>query len=120
MIGFLVGFLVFYFIVSYLLNRKFTGGKSERITDPTGRKLEMWGSVGIAIAGVIGLYVMYAITDWSPGKEILWFFAFYWTLHMGFRAFLERKYLPGSKQYWVSLILLILSLGYMAVLSFLA
>ena len=72
-----------------------------------GKKVALWGNGILAIIFIVILIVLMAsgISDWEIKK---WFWMSVILASLGFQAFVEWKYLKGSKQYWVSFIVCIL------------
>ncbi|WP_037289012.1 DUF4181 domain-containing protein [Saccharibacillus sacchari] len=116
----LVIFLGFYLGLSYVLKRFLVKGVLQRIVHPVGRRIEVWGSIGLTVAGMVILFILYNTTGWEDIQAIIWFFAGYLSLQTGFRALLEWKYLKGSNQYLMSLIQLAFCLIYVAIWSVVA
>lgn len=78
-----------------------------------GKKVDMWGKIILASIGIISLIIILNIED-IDRIITKWFWMVFIILAVGFQAFIDWKYLKGSKQYIVSLIVLILGviLGY--------
>ena len=88
--------------------------KTEKITDPSAKKVDRWGRFIIVCFTVfMFLFVI--------GKDLIYLKGFcigMIVLSLGFQAFLEWKYLNNSKQFIATLLFLIATVAVMATVLF--
>ncbi|GGO03860.1 DUF4181 domain-containing protein [Saccharibacillus kuerlensis] len=105
----LAAFLVLYFSVYYLLSRCLLGHGLQRVTDPAGRKIEIIGRLILVAIALPTLYFLYFVSERLTFAGTFCFFIVYFAAQIGLQAWIEWKFLKGSKQYVVSLIMLVLA-----------
>jgi len=101
-------FILAVFVIFFFLDkgfRKWLGIKKVKITDASYKKIDKTGRIIIGVVSICSLPFVI-----SKGTSVLqWYFIFYFILLLGFQAILEWKYLKNSKEYIITLILLLLS-----------
>ena len=105
-------FIVFY--VLELLFRKWLKVEKEKITDPRGKKIDRWGRGIILVIVLCFIPFMFSGT----GERILWFWMIYLTALNGFQAFLEWRYIKGSRLYLVTLLQIPLTIAVLLCIVF--
>ncbi|WP_068614698.1 DUF4181 domain-containing protein [Paenibacillus tuaregi] len=94
-------------ISRYFLRRWIVGTNEKEELPRIGRKVETWGLIILALIGITTCIVL-LVEDTLKGNTLKWFFILFITITAGFRTFVDWKYLRDSKEYMVSLIVLIL------------
>ncbi|MBD3107528.1 DUF4181 domain-containing protein [Bacillus sp. AGMB 02131] len=113
---FITLFIVFAILV-LLIERaatKLLRVEKRKISETPAKRIDQWGRAIIVII-FLGTYWFVLDKDINVQKG---FWIFYFTVLFGFQAFMEWKYLKNSKQYVVSLILLMLLVTFVYVLVF--
>ena len=102
------------FTSDLIIKRSLGITKTEKVTDPSAKKVDRWGRVLIVcIAVFMFLFVI--------GKDMIYMKGFYigmTVLSLGFQAFLEWKYLNNSKQFIATLLFLIVAVAVMGTVLF--
>ncbi|GEM_PF-5341123 len=98
--------LLFLAIANIFLGKLLIKGERQRITDTELRTLYLWV---YALIIIFYLVLLYVIDISNPKIHSLYFVLFLISI-LGFDAFMEWKYLKESKEYLVTLIVLILGL----------
>ncbi|MGZ9583706.1 DUF4181 domain-containing protein [Paenibacillus marinisediminis] len=105
-----MGAIVFILIIltfsQILLRLWIVGTEKEEIAEE-GKDISLWGKVILAVISLITFIVIIAV-DSAEGKAIKWFWMILIIAANGFQSFIDWKYLKGSKQYMVSLIVLLI------------
>lgn len=100
---------VFIGIAYILLNKLILGRNKRKVSKTVGKKIYIWGMV---IIGLIGIGSILFVLDVLNNNVMKWFWVFFIILLLGFQSIMEWKFLKGSKEYLVSIIVLILGLIY--------
>lgn len=99
MIGFIGIILAF---ASFILRLMINGDETKELSED-GKAINLWGKVILsAVAIIIAIYMNY------NGQSLKWFWLILIIAAFGFQAFVDWKYLKNSKQYIVSLIVLVM------------
>ncbi|UTR12649.1 DUF4181 domain-containing protein [Evansella sp. LMS18] len=94
-------------LIEHFWKKRLRGDEEVKISDTPGRKMDFWGRVIISVSCIIMLIFVFSLEGTEPIK---WFFAVYFLLLYGFQAFMEWKYLKGSKEYIATLTVLAVGL----------
>lgn len=92
---------------SHLILRKRIAGTEREELPAKGKKVDIWGKIILASIGIITATIFLNLDD-LDGDAMKWFWMLIIIIVVGFQSFIDWKYLKGSKQYIVSLIVLIL------------
>ncbi|MDO3411955.1 hypothetical protein QWJ34_19490 [Saccharibacillus sp. CPCC 101409] len=106
MIVWVIGFGVLFILLYFGLSHWLLGGRSVAISDPPGVRVQKIGLLLLTVLALGVLYMLYFVADITSGWFVFWFFIAYWAAQMGLQAWLEWRFLKGSRQYAVSLLLL--------------
>ncbi|ASK63904.1 hypothetical protein CFK37_17950 [Virgibacillus phasianinus] len=106
--------VVFILVANFLLNKLFLGRKKKEISETLGKNVHRWGMV---IIGVISIYFLFSLDIFNE-NVMKWFWLSFIIIAQSFQSFMEWKFLKGSKQYVVSLIVLMLGLIYFFIFMF--
>lgn len=90
--------IIFYFIINRIIN----GTDRRTLYDTDAQHISKWGTIIIAIIGVIALLFIYSELSDSPVFK--WFWIIFITVLFGFYFVLEWKYLKGSMKYIATLL----------------
>lgn len=93
-------------IANFIVGRLIVGEKRRKVSETDGKMVQI---LGLVIIVVIGLGSMFVIDIFNP-QIMKWFWLSFLTLNFGFHAFLEWKFLKETKEYIVSLIVLLIGL----------
>lgn len=99
--------IVIVLTVAHLALKIWIVGKEKEEMPEAGKNVGLWGKSAFAVLA-ISIYFVLIMTGRTEGELIKWFLMLLIIMAVGFQSFLEWKYLKGSKQYIVSLIVLIL------------
>lgn len=113
---FIAAFIVFAIVV-WVIERvatKLLRVEKRKISDTPGKKIDQWGR-GIIVVIFLGTCAFVLDQDESVIRV---FWIFYFILLFGFEAFMKWKFLKNSKQYVVTLILLMVSLAFVLSVNF--
>lgn len=98
-------FLILVFLVEQTVNKLF-GVEKKKISETSGKNFERWSR---AIILVLFLSLLPIVIR----KDIIvmkWFYIAFFVVSLGFQSILEWKFLKNSKQYFTTLIYLILTI----------
>lgn len=101
-------------IANLIVGRLIVGGKRRKVSETDGEIIQVWG---LAVIAVIGLGSMFVL-DISDPQIMKWFWLGFVTLTVGIQAFLDWKFLKETKEYVVSLIVLLIGLIYIYIFMF--
>lgn len=83
--------------------KKFICTKEPRkISETPGKHIYMWG---IGLLCLTALFTYFFVLDTTNQNTVSWFWLILFSASMGFHSFMEWRYLKGSKEYIVTLIL---------------
>ncbi|SFL98784.1 protein of unknown function [Gracilibacillus orientalis] len=109
-------FLALVVSIAYIIVSKLIVGKNKKkISETAGENIQIWG---LLIIGIIGICSVFFFLDIFNNNVMKWFWLFFLILTLGFQSFLEWKFLKDSKEYVVSLIVLMLGLIYILIFIF--
>lgn len=101
-------------LANLIVGRLIVGEKRRKVSETYGKVIQMWG---LAVIVVVGLGSMFVLDIFDP--EIMkWFWLGFLILTVGFQAFLDWKFLKETKEYVVSLIVLLIGLIYIFIFIF--
>ncbi|KGR78032.1 DUF4181 domain-containing protein [Ureibacillus manganicus] len=89
-------------------------GKRKKISETKGKYIHKWGYSIIATMGIGSLFIL----DIFDPNVMKWFWLGLLILIIGFQTLLDWKYLKGTKEYLVSLIVLVIGIIYILVVMF--
>lgn len=96
--------------IAYIIVSKLIVGKRKRkVSETTGENIQI---CGFAIIGVIGICSILFVLDFFDNNVMKWFWLFFIIVTLGFQSFMEWKFLKESKEYVVSLIVLMIGIIY--------
>ncbi|OPA75364.1 hypothetical protein BVG16_22520 [Paenibacillus selenitireducens] len=105
--GIAIGFICIILWFSHLILRIWIiGSEKEELTEE-GKEVSFSGKIIFALIGIITVIVI-IVTDNSQSDVMKWFWMLYIITALGFQSFIDWNYRKGSKQYVVSLIVLVL------------
>ena len=114
--GITAGFLVLVVsIANAILSKLILGNIRRKVSETEGKYIQRWGLVVIAIIGFSSIFFVFDILDTNVMK---WFWLFFLILTVGFHSFIEWKFLRESKEYMVSLIVLMIGVIYILIFMF--
>lgn len=108
-------FILILAVLNPLLKDWIIGEKREKISETDGRIINITGNL---ILVFIAIYSLLFVLDRSEEKTIKWFFFILMIIVYLFNAFLEWKYLKNSKEFTVTLLLLLFGLIYFILIIF--
>jgi hypothetical protein len=94
-------------ILNPLLRKWIVGTGGQEIDETAGKHIELWGGITLAL---IGLYLVFFVLDMSDETTTKWFCLIFLVITLGFQSIIEWRYLKESKQFIVSLLLLLIGL----------
>lgn len=97
-------------IANIIVGKIIVGKKRRKISETEGKNIEIWGLI---LIGIIGLCCIYFVLDIM---KLFWLC--FLILIYGFHTFMEWKFLKDSKDYVVSLIVLIIGVIYILIVMF--
>lgn len=86
-----------------------------KISDTNGKNINRWVQ---GLLFVISLCVFFFVLDTTNINSLKWFWLILFIVAMGQHAFIEWRYLKGSKEYVISLIKLAVGLIYILIFIF--
>ncbi|MFD1039714.1 DUF4181 domain-containing protein [Virgibacillus byunsanensis] len=98
---------LFLVILNFKLSRWLFKERRKRISETDGEIIHRW--VGFAL-GIIGAGVYVYITVIAESTSVMWFFLCFILLLLSYQSFMEWKYLVGTKQFVIPLILMVLGI----------
>lgn len=101
-------------IANIIVGRLIVGKKRRKISDTDGKNMQFLGLLTIAIIGIWCVFVF----DIIATNVMKWFWLCFLIITVGFQLFLEWKFLKESKEYLVSLIVLMIGLIYILIFMF--
>ncbi|WP_106497265.1 DUF4181 domain-containing protein [Lentibacillus sp. Marseille-P4043] len=93
-------------IMNFQLSRWLFGEKRKKISETDGETIHRWLTFLLVCIG-IGVYIFIVRMDAVDSKAIMVFLLCFLVVMYVFQAFMEWKYLQGSKQYVIPLILMV-------------
>ena len=116
MVGISTGILVLIVsIANAIVGKLILGSNRRKVSETEGKYIQIWGLVVIAILGICSIFFFVDILD---ANVLKWFWLFFLILTVGFHSFLEWKFLRESKEYVVSLIVLMIGIIYILLFMF--
>ncbi|WP_077357104.1 DUF4181 domain-containing protein [Virgibacillus halodenitrificans] len=113
--NFAVPFLGLFLSLAYIiLSGLFLKDRKRKAFETDGKYIQICGLIGIGLLGVLGILVL----DISNNNTMKWFWLGFTTVAIGFQALLEWWFLKETKQYIISLFVLILGLIYLITFMF--
>lgn len=106
MVGMMALICLILIFAHHILSAWIVGSKRVEITKE-GKDVVRWVKIVLAVIGILASIVI-AVIDPTEGKVTKWFWMSFVIIALGFQSFMDWKQLKGSKQYIVSLIVLIL------------
>jgi hypothetical protein len=114
---FSIGLLLILLVLADItLKKNFLAGRSKKISDTIGKNINRWVK-GLVALIAIWIY-FFVLDDATDHNTIKWFWLILFLVAMGFQAFMEWRYLKGSKEYLISLILVAFGLIYICIFIF--
>lgn len=89
-----------------LILRIWTVGLGRLELPEEGKETAIWGRIILAAIGIIGVFIFYA-TGAADQPAMKWFWMLFMLAAIGFQAFLDWRYLKGTKNYIVTLTTLV-------------
>lgn len=112
--GISVPFLVIIIcLANFIVGRLIVGKERRKIYETDGKYIHI---AGLIMIGIVGIWILYDLLD--NAQVMKWFWLLFLTLTVGFQSLMEWKFLKGSKEYIVSLIVLLIGLIYILVFMF--
>ncbi|WP_425353896.1 DUF4181 domain-containing protein [Cohnella thailandensis] len=102
-------------LIQIPLKKYLFAGKSEETSDTDVRKINWWLR-GILVIITLSIYLF--VLDTTDDSKNKWFWLITFLIGRGLDVFIEWKYLKGSKDFLISLILLIIGIVYFCVFIF--
>ncbi|MGY0694689.1 DUF4181 domain-containing protein [Virgibacillus sp. FSP13] len=97
-------------IMNFLLSRWLFGEKRKKISETDGETIHRWLTFLLVCIG-IGVYILIVRMDAVDSKVIMVFLLCFLVVMYGFQAYMEWKYLQGSKQFVIPLILMVVGVA---------
>lgn len=102
--------------IAYIIVSQFILGRQKRkVYETDGGTIQIGG---LSIIGMIAVCAILFILDISNNNVMKWFWLFFLILTLGFQSSLEWKFLKESKEYVVSLTVLMIGIIYIFVFIF--
>lgn len=101
-------------IANLIVGKLIIRGERRKISETEGKYIQIWG---LSIIAIIGLGSLFILDIFDP-HMMKWFWLGFLILAIGFQAFLDWKFLKDSKEYVVSLIILVIGLIYIFMAMF--
>lgn len=102
--------------IAYPIIGKFMlGSEKRKVSETDGKYIQLSGLLLITIAAVA---VILFVVDISDNRKMRYFWLFFVSITFGFQAVVEWKYLKGSREYLVSLMVLMIGLVYILLFMF--
>ena len=96
-------------LLQWALKQYILAGESGKISVTPGKNIDRWVK---GLLAIIALSIYFFVLDSTDYSLVKWFWLILFLLVKGFDVFMERWYLKGSKDYIVSLIILLIGLMY--------
>jgi hypothetical protein len=107
--------LILLVLINIILRKYILAEGSEKISDTNGKNVNRWVK-GLLV--LIAICIYFFVLDTTDYSTIKWFWLIFFSVAIGFQAFMEWKYLKDSKEYIISLIILAVGLIYICVFIF--
>ncbi len=101
-------------IANLIVSKLIVGGKRRKISETDGKIINILGLIIIATMGICSAFFI----DIFDNNVMKWFWLCLLILIVGFQSFLEWKFLKESKDYIVSLIVLLIGIIYIFIFMF--
>ncbi|WP_054027713.1 DUF4181 domain-containing protein [Bacillus sp. FJAT-28004] len=101
-----IGLIAIFLVFTSLILRKWLVGAEKAELSDRGKKVRVWGSIIIALIA----FTIIILGD-LEGNALKWFLMLLIITNAGFQSFIDWKYLKGSKEYIVSLIVLLIGVA---------
>jgi hypothetical protein len=95
--------------VNLILDKILLGERSAKVSETKGKSIQLWGNTLICITTLIVLSFVY-FSENSSDILVKAFFVIFLILALGFKAFLEWKFLKSYKKHQATLITLIVGI----------
>ncbi|MBD8497003.1 DUF4181 domain-containing protein [Paenibacillus arenosi] len=102
-------------VINIILEKYILKSPSPKISDTTGKNINRWGKGCLAVLAICFYLFVLDMTDEYMMK---WFFLIAFVVSAVFHAIVEWWYLRGSKQYFISILLLMVGLVYFRIVIF--
>lgn len=96
-------------IIHPFLRKWIVGEKGEKISATDGKNIYIWGNIILAL---IAISLVFFVLDIYDENTIKWFFLILMIIVFSFQSIIEWKYIKNSKEYAVTLLLLLFGLIY--------
>lgn len=114
--GMTAGFLVLIVsIANAILSKLILGNNRRKVSETEGKYIQIGGLIVIAIIGLCSIFFIFDILE---ANTMRWFWLFFLILAVGFHAIMEWTFLRESKEYVVSLMVLMIGLIYIFMFMF--
>jgi hypothetical protein len=97
-------------VAAHWILRILITGDEELQLPEDGQDANLIGKIILALIGVISSIII-ILVDGVEGEMMKWFWMIFIFIALGFQAFIEWKYLKGSKRYLVSVIVCLIGVG---------
>lgn len=95
-------------ILNFIIGRLIVGKERGKVSETSGKNIQRIGFVTILIIAFSCFYFIDIMDD----NAMKWFWLYFYTITFGFHFYLDWVYLRDTKEYLVSLILLIIGVSY--------
>lgn len=102
----MIGLLCLILVFSHFILRLIIVGPEKKVLSEDGRLIDLWGKIILSALGIIIIFLNY-----DEIETLKWFWLLLIIVAFGFQSFVDWKYQKDSKQYIVSLIVLVMGVG---------
>ncbi|URN95661.1 MAG: DUF4181 domain-containing protein [Candidatus Pristimantibacillus lignocellulolyticus] len=100
---------LFLTLTHWILRKEIVDTDREELTE-AGKKVNMWGKIILVTIGFITVIILFSL-DELYGDVMKRFIIIFIIMALGFQTFIDWKFLKGTREYIVSLIVLILGVN---------
>ncbi|RCX21440.1 uncharacterized protein DUF4181 [Fontibacillus phaseoli] len=104
-----ISFICILLVFVHLILRIWIVGLDKRELPEEGKEVNIWGKIILALVGII-VFIVIAFAVGMDSLAMKWFWMLFVILTVGFQSFIDWKYQRESRQYIVSLIVLVLGI----------
>lgn len=107
--------LILLALIDLTIKKYFIVEELNKVSDTIGKNINRWVK---GLLAVISICIFFFILDTTNINSLKWFLLIFFIIAMGQHAFIEWRYLKGSKEYVISLIKLAVGLIYILIFVF--
>ncbi|RKP53122.1 DUF4181 domain-containing protein [Cohnella endophytica] len=107
--------LILLVLIELTIKKYFLVEELNKISDTDGKNINRWVK---GLLAFISLFIFFFVLDTTNINTLKWFWLILFLVAMGQHAFMEWRYLKGSKEYITSLIKLAVGLIYIFIFLF--